>query len=212
MDDTSLGLLTMIVGAILGGVIAPLGQEIVDRFFRRRNRALGLHSAILFLFVANGIWIIGEITLQILYLSDAQFSGSAYALGLILALGLFISAAASLWIAYQQLPSAPSHALTFLEHRGGPLAFFIFGNLLWVVGEALQMLLEAASELSGWELNAVGLSLRVLTALGAAVLFLVAARKMWLGTPALISGSEANTRAVAPVQESVAGDNRSEAL
>lgn len=38
MNDTTLNLATMFIGALFGAILVPLGQELVNRFFAKRTR------------------------------------------------------------------------------------------------------------------------------------------------------------------------------
>ena len=158
MDSETFNIVTMVLGAILGGTIAPVGNEIVRRLFRRENRQLGLHSAILFLLFANGTWILGDATVNLIYMGRdfGYFSGEGdeprtigFAIAWIVSLCIFALAATSLWIAYQHIPETPGKInLEFLEGRRGPLALLILGNLLWILGAAISVLSDALTDVT----------------------------------------------------------------
>jgi hypothetical protein len=130
VDSETFNIGTMVLGALLGGTIAPVGNEIVRRLFRRENRQLGLHSAILFLLFANGTWIIDDATANLIYMGRdfGYFSGEGdeprtigFVIAWIVSLRIFALAATSLWSAYQHVPETPGEIdLKFLEGRTGP--------------------------------------------------------------------------------------------
>lgn len=189
MDSTSLNLATMVLGAILGGILAPIGNEVVSKIFRKNKKKIGLYSALLFLFAANGLWIMGEIGIQIFYASrDVQLSlpDIAYArpVGLLVIVGVLALASYSLWISYQHLPTDDQKDdVSYLAQRRGPLAFFIIGNILWISGEILQNLFEAISDLMEIPFYVVGYIVRLLSSFIAVILFLIAANKMRKNIP-----------------------------
>jgi hypothetical protein len=49
-DDVSLTIVTMVVGAVLGAVITPLGDAFVSLILERKKRSRHLHSALLLFF------------------------------------------------------------------------------------------------------------------------------------------------------------------
>jgi amino acid transporter len=141
----------MVLGAILGGIIAPICNQIIRRLFKDR-KDIGLNSAILFLMCGNAAWIVGEATMQFIDIlrdpsvSSAEF-GNVRALAYLVNLLVYILAACSLYIAYEHIPSKKEgEKFSFIKLRKGPLAPFIIGNWLWVVGELFQIFFYYLSE------------------------------------------------------------------
>jgi len=177
----------MIVGAILGGVVAPVGQELINKVFKKADKTIGIHSAVLILFLANATWIIGEAVIQLLYIPNLNKTGHSYGLGLIIGITLFILASLALWVSYQELPQSQQGEqpvnLSLLEKRDGPLALFILGNIFWIVGELIQVLFEALSALFDTNLVLLGLLSRAVTCAVTVVLFSLAVRQIWQRIP-----------------------------
>ncbi|HEX7313514.1 MAG TPA: hypothetical protein VF297_06310 [Pyrinomonadaceae bacterium] len=151
-DATTFNILTMILGAVLGGVIAPICNQIIRRLFRDKKE-ISINSAILFLILGNAAWIIGEVTLQLIdILRDPDASAAEFAnlrsIAYIVNLSIYILAAYSLYIAYEHTPKGEEGRRNIFQLRDGPLAPFILGNIAWVVGEIFQIFFGARSETS----------------------------------------------------------------
>lgn len=140
MDPTTLNILLMILGAILGGIIAPIINHVLGKWLKRKNRELGIHSAIFFLLLANAAWVMGEIIVQVIDilrdLEAAEYNklrGWTYVSTLI----VYIVAVLGLFAANDQVPSnLADKNLSFFEKPRGPLAMFIIGNILWIFGDS----------------------------------------------------------------------------
>ena len=124
MDDSiAVSIFTMVIGAVLGSILAPFSQELVERLFGKK-RKVGVESAFLFLLVANGIWIIGEVFIASELLSSPlTILGGAF---------ILIIAALSLTLAYRGLSTANEDDYNFLAKRNSPLGLLILGNLFWI--------------------------------------------------------------------------------
>lgn len=64
--DVPLAIFTTIIGAILGAVLTPLGDTLFRKFiFKTKKKNRDFHSAFLLFFIANAIWVMGEIFVEI---------------------------------------------------------------------------------------------------------------------------------------------------
>jgi hypothetical protein len=171
-DDVSLTIVTMVVGAVLGAVITPLGDAFVSLILERKKRSRHLHSALLLFFVANGIWICGEL-MQIwgMYRASEIRWPTVSVMG-----GIHGLAALTFAIGLRHLPNDEDASKHKLAHA---LFLLIVGNMLWLGSAMLEILLWALWPAWGYSATAISTLVLIIPL----ALFVKGARDAWYSIP-----------------------------
>jgi hypothetical protein len=131
-DEVPLSLLTMVVGAVLGAVLVPLGRVATERIQSGKGLK-SLDSAFILFFVANGIWIIAEIFVELfIRLSNNVTWWTALAVASIFSLAAFTFA-----IGYGYVPRGKEFEAS-KNTVAQSLKLLIVGNMLWIAGEIIE--------------------------------------------------------------------------
>lgn len=129
-EEISLSVLTMVAGAVLGAVLLPLGDWMTHRLRGRREPSV--YGAFALFFAANGIWLIGEIFVELLVRRFSLPDGIvAITVG-----GIFGLAALIFAIGFQQLPRNPQNEVEVGVVKA--VFYLIIGNMLWIGGEVAE--------------------------------------------------------------------------
>lgn len=173
VDEVPLAIFTMVVGAILGAVIAPIGEALMEVLLERKRKRRIFHVAFLLFFAANGVWIIGEIFVEMFVRTGGRV-GWPTAIAIAFIFGL---AAITFAIGFRFLPKFDGDPTT--QGIAGALKFLIIGNIFWITGEIIETF--------AWELwpeqsihyNYGPTTLHLLFLLVALVVFVVGAVAAW---------------------------------
>lgn len=177
LSDLSLSLFTMIVGAIFGAVLAPIGDAITGLLFDRKSKGRSLYGAFLLFFAANGVWIVGELLAEIFVRPRGAIEAPEA-----IAVALVFGIAATLFaIGFVQLPRDDKGTVVLGLPQA--LKWLIIGNILWVLGEVIETIV--------WELwpdspNSLGypaLWLRVVFCTAAMAVFVKGVLTCWQLSP-----------------------------
>ena len=123
MDNPS----SLLLGALVGAAVQPLFNLIAEAFSKKTQMEVGLHSALLLLFIANTFVLIGEILILPPIRSDLP--------GLSL---IFLFALAILICSIYNIQKRSQ----FIESELVlPIMWLIFGNLAWGVSEVAELIL-----------------------------------------------------------------------
>jgi hypothetical protein len=129
-NDVFLSLFTMVVGAILGTVLVPVGDAVAHRLMGRRTRSI--YGALLLFFAANGVWIIGEIFAEVfIRFTREPDVGPATAIAVI-----FGMAAGIFGIGFRYVPEQSGAPVPDAVARA--VYWLIIGNILWLSGEVAE--------------------------------------------------------------------------
>ena len=128
MHEMEFGVVTMVVGALLGAVLSPAIEHVVANRFSKSGPSHSFANGLVLLCSANAAWVLSFVTLRLSERAAVAIVATA-ALYLV-TLILFIAA-------YNQLKDSAVHDKPpGLHQLVMPL---LAGNLLWVIGEGSEL-------------------------------------------------------------------------
>lgn len=142
-DDVLFGVFTMILGAIIGSVLSPVG-EVLGSWIAMKLKGTpwpkNFSTPILFLLAGNALWVVGEILLEIFIRPNSKIEWSTVAIISI----IFALCAIIFFVGYRYVPNdkkeTPDSRLVI------PLRLFMLASVFWLIAELSETILSRAFE------------------------------------------------------------------